>query len=168
MIIKTKDFILRPSRKTDLIEYHNSRNDPIIARNMYHGIYPLSLEQAKIELNNFINDKKDCEKFIIEINKKLAGAIYFHEISKNHKARVGYWLRKEYRNKGIGTKALITITNYGFKKYKLKRITANVVTFNKPSARALEKAGFKLEGILKKNRYKNKKYYDDFLYAKIK
>jgi len=168
MIIKTEDFILRPPKKSDLLDYYNSRNDPLIAKNTYRGIYPLSLEQAKIELNNFIKDKKNCEKFAIEINKKLAGAIYFYEISKNHKARIGYWLGKEYRNKGIGTKAIKTITNYGFKKYNLKRITANVVTFNKPSLKALKKAGFKLEGILKKNRYKNKKYYNDFLYAKIK
>jgi len=41
------------------------------------------------------------------------------------------------------------------KKYKLKRLEGWCRTFNKPSARVLEKSGFKLEGILRKNKCKN-------------
>jgi RimJ/RimL family protein N-acetyltransferase len=111
-MIIAKDFILRPPRKTDLLDYYNCRNDPIIAKNMYRGIYPLSLKQAKGELDYIIRENnKDSESFIIEIKGKLAGSIYLWDIQKNHKARVGYWLGKEYRNKGIITKALKIITN---------------------------------------------------------
>lgn len=168
MLIKTKDFILRSPKKSDLLEFHKNRNDPVIAKNMYHGKYPLSLKEAKKEFNYLFNKDKKSEYFIIDLNGKLIGSIYLMDINKNHKARIGYWIGREFRGKGIGTKSLKIVSKYGFKTYNLKRITANVVTFNKASARALEKAGFKLEGILRKNRYKNKKYYDDFLYAKLR
>lgn len=41
-------------------------------------------------------------------------------------------------------------------------------TFNKASARVLEKSGYKLEGILRKNKFKDGKYLDDMLWAKTK
>jgi RimJ/RimL family protein N-acetyltransferase len=39
---------------------------------------------------------------------------------------------------------------------------------NKASARVLEKAGYKLEGILRKNKCVDEVYLDDFVYSKIK
>jgi RimJ/RimL family protein N-acetyltransferase len=39
---------------------------------------------------------------------------------------------------------------------------------NKASARVLEKAGYKLEGILKKNKCVDGEFLDDFLYAKVR
>jgi len=54
------------------------------------------------------------------------------------------------------------------KKYKLRRIEARARTYNKSSARVLEKAGFKLESILRKNVLKDGKLYDDFLYARLR
>ena len=87
------------------------------------------------------------------------------EIIRDHKAWIGYWLGSDYRGKGIMTLAIKKITDYGFKRYKLRRIEASVATFNKASTIILEKCGYKLEGTMKKNRLKNGKYYDEYLYA---
>jgi RimJ/RimL family protein N-acetyltransferase len=168
MIINSKRFILRPPKKSDLKSFQKNKNNPLIAKNMNTPIYPLSLKQAKKELNEIIKlNKKNNLILAIEINKELVGVISLMNIIPKFKAKIGYWIGKEHRKKGITTEAVKLITNYGFKKYKLKRIYGNVATFNKPSARILKKAGFKLEGILKKNRFKYNKYYDDFRYAKV-
>jgi len=45
---------------------------------------------------------------------------------------------------------------------------ATCVVSNKASARVLEKAGFKLEGILKKDRLINGKYHDGMIWAIIR
>jgi RimJ/RimL family protein N-acetyltransferase len=66
------------------------------------------------------------------------------------------------------TEAVKLITKFGFEKLKLKRIEAFVFTFNKASKRVLEKAGYKLEGILRKNSKKGNKFFDDYLFAKIR
>jgi RimJ/RimL family protein N-acetyltransferase len=41
-------------------------------------------------------------------------------------------------------------------------------TFNKASARVLEKAGYKYEGTIHKNKFLNGKYVDDMIWAKWK
>ena len=66
------------------------------------------------------------------------------------------------------TKAVKLITDYSFKKYKIKRISGRCRSFNKVSAKILEKAGYSFEGKHRKEIYKNKKYYDNLYYAKIK
>jgi len=68
----------------------------------------------------------------------------------------------------LATEAVKKVTSYGFKKLKLKRIYGYCRTFNKSSARVLEKAGYKLEGILRKNKYLRGKYVDDMVWGKVR
>jgi RimJ/RimL family protein N-acetyltransferase len=168
MKIVCKGFIIRPPRKTDLESYHKYINDPLIGRNMSAINYPVSKSESKRFLNSYIKkskSEKDTAGFIIDIDGECVGAISLGKIVKNHKAKIGYWLASKYRGRGIMTAATKKITEYGFKKYHLKRIYGNVATFNKTSAHVLEKCGFKLEGILKKDRLKNGKYYDNYIYS---
>jgi [ribosomal protein S5]-alanine N-acetyltransferase len=111
------------------------------------------------------------EKFAIIVDNQFAGWLDIHNISKGfdkHKAKVGYCISPEFRGKGLATEALKILTNYAFKKYNLTRIEAFCRTYNKSSAKVLEKAGYKLEGILRKNKLKNGKYLDDMVWAKIR
>ena len=48
------------------------------------------------------------------------------------------------------------------------RIYAYVFSWNKASMKVLEKAGYKLEGILRKDVKKNNKFIDTFLFAKVR
>jgi len=66
------------------------------------------------------------------------------------------------------TKAVKEITKFGFEKLKLRRIYAYVFTYNIASKRVLEKAGYKCEGILKKDFKKDNKCIDAYLLAKVK
>ena len=66
------------------------------------------------------------------------------------------------------TEALKEMTELGFEKLRLKRIYAYVFASNRASQKVLERAGFVLEGKLKRHKLKKGKYYDSFLYAKVK
>ena len=66
------------------------------------------------------------------------------------------------------TESVEKITSYGFDKLKLKRISGYCRTFNKASAKVLERAGYKLEGILRKNKFVKGKYLDDMVWGKVK
>jgi len=170
MKIKSKDMILRYFQKKDFNDFHKCRNDKEIGRNMFRGTYPLTKKQAKKDFDHHLksNKQKNIDAFAITVNNEIVGAISLSEILPKLKAKIGYWIAKDYRNKGYATKSVKLICNYGFKKYKLKRIYGNIRTFNKSSVKVLEKAGFKKEGIMKKNFTKKGKYYDDYLYAKTK
>src|SRR3989338_2682134 len=82
----------------------------------------------------------------------LIGGIGFShfELGKSHMAELGYWLAKPYWNQGIMTEAVRKVCDLGFSQFNLVRITAHVFTFNTGSSRVLEKAGFQLEGVLRK------------------
>jgi [ribosomal protein S5]-alanine N-acetyltransferase len=105
-------------------------------------------------------------------NGELIGAIGFH--GKNmaavfrHKDEIGYWLAKEYRNKGIMTAALPVMIKYGEEVRGLKRFEAPVFSFNVESEKLLLKCGFKQEGIHEKAYLKNGEYIDAKLFALVK
>ena len=51
--------------------------------------------------------------------------------------------------KGYGYDAIILISNWSFKELKLEKINAGIYQSNVKSIKAFEKAGFKIEGILR-------------------
>lgn len=166
-IIKAKEFVLRPARLSDAKsiyelqqEYHAKRNFMTVPKNVKEV-------EKDIKESHF---KQNGESFVIDIDGEVVGEISFHMTDKYNKtkATVSYWVSKQCRGKGIATRALKLVTAYAFKKYKLVRIYGHCRTFNTGSARVLEKAGYKLEGILKKDAYKDGKHYDNMLWAKTK
>jgi RimJ/RimL family protein N-acetyltransferase len=66
------------------------------------------------------------------------------------------------------TEAVKVVTDFGWEKFGLERITAPVFDFNEASARVLEKVGYILEGLLRKHYQKDGKIFDSKLYAIIK
>ena len=136
---------------------------------------PKNIEEIKKSLRKQMREDKkkkpSSEKFTIEIHGEPAGWVEIHDLNKKyseHKGVISYCLHKKFRGKGVMSKAVKLITKYAFRRYKLKRLSGWCRTFNKPSARILEKAGYKLEGIMRKNKWKNGKYLDDMLWAKVK
>jgi len=171
MIIKSKNFILRKPRTSDLKSYYlNKMDDKAIDAGFIGYKLPYKLKNAKKHLEEAIlnNNKKSFVNFMIVVDNKVVGEVMFSEIIPKLSAKIGYWIGKDYRGKGITTKAVILACKFIEKEYEIKRIFGNVRTKNKSSVRVLEKAGFKLEGVQKKHSLKNGKYFNDFLYAKVK
>ena len=171
LIIKSKKFILRPYKKGDEKSLALNINNKKIYRNTLHIPYPYTVKDAKKWVSDNLKEAKNKKfksiNFVIDINGEVAGGIGFNSIQE-HKAEIGYWLGEKYHGQGIMTQAAKLVTKFGFEKLKLKRIYAFVFLWNKPSARVLEKNGFKLEGVLRKNVKKDGKLFDDCLFAKIK
>ena len=66
------------------------------------------------------------------------------------------------------TVAVTAVTNFCFERFPLRRISAEVFANNPASARVLEKAGFILEGRLRKHVLKDGELLDSLLYARTK
>ncbi len=170
MNVQGEKFILRRVRKNDFESWAANIIDKEIYKNFVTN--PRNLREARKEFREKIlagkKKGKDSDDFIIDMDGKAVGEIGLHLIISRLSAKVDYWIGKEHRGKGIITEALKILVYYGFKKYGLRRIYAQARTFNKSSARVLEKAGFQLEGIKRKDVLKDGKYYDSFLYARIR
>ena len=83
-------------------------------------------------------------------------------------AEVGYYLAREYWNRGIMTAALGLLCEYVFAHSDILRLFAEPFADNYGSCRALEKAGFSCEGVLPKNAVKNGKTRDRKMYSRLR
>lgn len=65
-------------------------------------------------------------------------------------AFIGYWIVREFANKGIVSKAVLLVKEHAFNDLHLHRIEINVRPENQPSIRVAMKSGFELEGTRSK------------------
>lgn len=170
MILKTKGFILRYPKISDVKRNFEVQQDTETAMNF--NSHPETLKQAREEISHAIKENKKknktSENFAIEIQGEFAGSISIHHIVPNHKCSITYNLDKKYRGQGIMSKVVKLITTRAFKTYKVIRVEAGLRAYNIGSKKVLERNGFELEGVRRKNTKKNGRYYDDLTYAKIK
>lgn len=102
------------------------------------------------ELENFKNKK--TADFGIFYQEKLVGSMGFNKIdSVNQKAEIGYWIDSDYEGKGIMTKCVTSIINYGFNELNLNRIEIRCSVLNKRSAAIPQRLGFTLEATLRED-----------------
>lgn len=135
------------------------------------------VKNTKTKIYNYIKEKaKSKNEFLYAINIKdkkkewvHVGNIKIGPIDFLHKtAEIGYFVGdKSLHKKGIATSSIREICKLAKKKFKLKKIIANVYADNLSSKKVLIKNSFKLEGILKKQFiYKNKRV-DNLIFGKV-
>lgn len=97
---------------------------------------------------------------------RLAGKISLNEIRKmNLEADVGYFLGKNFRGRGIMTRALRVLLDIAFDEYGLHRVYLECATDNLPSNAVAQRCGMRLEGNLRGRLILNDGYHDCNHYA---
>lgn len=169
----TKDITIRYIKLSDAQVFFDAEQDPIAKKNFMST--PSSVKDVKDDIKENMQEykkkKPSSEKFTILYKNEVAGWVAINQLNIphfEHKAKIDFLLHKNFKGNGIMSRVVKVVTKYAFEKYKLKRLEAWTRTFNKTAAKLVEKQGFKLEGILKKNKCKNGKYLDDIIFAKVK
>ena len=105
-----------------------------------------------------------CKFYILkkEEPQRVIGTVPLIEIVRGcfQSCFLGYRLDKDEINKGYMTEAIKAIVDFGFDNMKLHRIEANIMPWNKPSLKVVEKLGFRDEGIAQKYLKINGKWED--------
>jgi len=164
------EFQLREWRKSDMESLVKHANNYNIAKWLTNQFpYPYTTKDAQNYLD-IIKQDHPTKVFAIVVKEKAVGSIGIFPQSDIHEksAEIGYWLSEEYWGKGIMTRAIEQIVDYGFNTFDLIRIFARPFSTNAGSQSVLEKAGFELEARLKKALYKNGEFMDELIYAKFK
>jgi len=84
-----------------------------------------------------------------------------------HSSEIGYWLGEAYWNRGITTEAVRAVTDYAFRTLRMHRVYAEIFEWNRASMRVLEKAGYQMEGRLRRHAVKDGKLIDQIVYAAV-
>ena len=107
--------------------------------------------------------------FAIEVDGDAVGGVGFmpQQDIERVSAEIGYWLGESYWGRGICTDALRAVTQHAVAQHGLTRIFALPFAHNTASCRVLEKAGYVLEGYLRRSAIKDGRVTDQKLYAFI-
>ena len=60
---------------------------------------------------------------------------------------IGYWIDRQYANRGYMTMAVNMVTDFAFTELELHRIEINIRPENEPSIKVATKCGFRFEGL---------------------
>jgi ribosomal-protein-alanine N-acetyltransferase len=82
-------------------------------------------------------------------DQQLMGAITLDPIRRGpaQTATMGYWIGQQFAREGYMSEAILALVHYAFVKLDLSRIESACLPDNVPSRGALEKCGFKYEGV---------------------
>lgn len=163
---------LRPWELSDAADLAAALSNPKVQNNLRDGLpYPYTEQDGK----DFISamqqaDKNETFAFAITVDGKAVGSIGVFRQSNIHRqtAEMGYYVGEEYWGRGIATDAVRQVCDHVFENSDIIRIFAEPFAYNAASCRVLEKAGFELEGTLRRNAVKNGRVLDMRMYSRIK
>lgn len=99
----------------------------------------------------------------------LCGSIRLKDIDReDQKAKIGYFIDRQYAGRGIITSAVSTVLGFCFGPLNLNRIELRCAIGNAPSKRVAEKLGFMHEGTLRQEECLNGVFVDQHIYALLK
>lgn len=162
-----KNLYLRSIEQKDLEgKYFDWLNDYEVTKYLESSFFPNTIEKLQDYLNNVGKSSNDVLLGIIDLETDThIGNVRIGPINWVHRtAFLGIMIgEKDFWGKGYATDTLKLIVEYAFNRLNLHKISAGVNASNKPSLRAFEKAGLKIEGRRKEELYVDGKYHDGII-----
>ncbi len=153
--LRTQRLLLRQFRPEDLDDIWDYASDP---RTTVHTIWDThrSLDDTRAFLASALARQSaggPPHWAIQELEGTgLIGTCGFVNLAPEHlRGEIGYVLSPKFWGRGYGTEAARAIIAYGFTELGLNRIEARCAAENAASARVLEKAGMRFEGLLRRD-----------------
>jgi len=167
--VKTK---LRKWKMADAQQLSEMLNNQKILANLRDGLpFPYTIDDAKEYIQAMLDaDQDQTFAYAITDEERVIGSISVFRKDNIHfqTAELGYYIAEPDWGQGHGTRAVKQIGELIFETTDIIRIFAEPFARNLGSCRILEKAGFQLEGILRKNALKNGRTEDMKLYALVR
>lgn len=165
------DFKLREWRPEDAESAARYANNPRIAEKLRDVFpYPYTEKDARAYIESCREAEKRQLCRAIEIEGEAVGSIgvFPKDDVYRKSAELGYWLGEPFWGCGVMTQAVTRICASAFDRFDLVRIFAEPYAYNAGSRRVLEKAGFQLEGVLRRSIMKNGSIGDSCIYALLR
>ncbi|NIM47850.1 MAG: GNAT family N-acetyltransferase [Gemmatimonadales bacterium] len=154
------------SDAASIAKYANNRKIWLHLRDAFP--HPYTLDDAQRFLARVTTMEPETY-FAIAVGQEAVGSIGYglRDDVERCSAEIGYWVAEPFWGRGIATAALRAVTQYAMQTHDLTRVYALPFDGNPASCRALEKAGFVLEGRMRKSAIKDGKILDQLLYARV-
>ena len=168
--LETPRLILRPFEERDILPFSAYRSDPEVARYQGWSTPFLPAEAARF-VAGMIQTRPGTpgEWYQVAIELKadgdMIGDCAFCVSADGRQAEIGYTLARRYQGQGYASEALARLLETLFFDLNLHRVHANLDPQNIPSARLLERLGFRVEGHFVESLWFKGRWADEAWYA---
>ncbi|MBM7494874.1 RimJ/RimL family protein N-acetyltransferase [Micromonospora luteifusca] len=171
----TADLIvrLRPVAEPDLAMFRRLCVEPELIGLDWAGFRDAEAPARRFAVDGYLGE--DDGRLIVEVEQEGAAAAagLVSYTSGRYAGRASYWevgivLLPPWRGRGIGWRAQALLCDYLFHHTPAQRIQAGTHPENVAEQRALEKAGFQLEGIVRASEFRAGQWRDGYLYSRLR
>jgi RimJ/RimL family protein N-acetyltransferase len=164
---------LRPLVAADVERYERLANDPDYQGP--YGTFALGAAgdvQRRFEQDGYLSHQHGRLVVVDKEGIAVGGASYiavFHgPPPSNVVYNIGIDIDPAARRRGYGAEAQSLLSRYLFDIYLVERVEASVDVENVPEQRALERAGFTREGVLRHAQWRAGAWHDLVLYSRLR
>ena len=162
-MLRSKKVILRPvDVEQDLERCLGWINDHNVVQFLGKPLKPITREKELELLQKIASDESSVVFVIDTLEGTHIGITGLHRISHfDGTAVTGTMIGdKRFWGRGYGTDAKMLLIWYAFRVLNLRRINSHVMAFNKRSIKCQLRCGYRIEGVKRKEVYKNGRYHD--------
>lgn len=128
----------------------------------------IAVEQSSKNIQDRIDGyaNGDTASFVIKYDKRIIGSAGYVKLNTIYKnGEIGYWISREFEGKGIMSKCVKSLIEYGFGELKLHRITIRCNSNNSKSVAIPKRFGFTHEGTIREDHFDGEVYSNTELFG---
>jgi ribosomal-protein-alanine N-acetyltransferase len=170
--LESERLIYREVNSEDVEDIFKIYSDPEVAK--YDWYKPIDTkEDALFIINRYKREFQNKEEITWGVarksDNKIIGYCCFGTFDDDSiRSEIGYGFNRDEWNNGYATEAIKVLVKFGFESMNFNRIEATVTLGNDASVKALKKANFLQEGIVRERTIMKGKFEDDVILAIIK
>lgn len=167
---ETSRLVIRRFQASDAAAFARYRSDPQVAR-YQSWTPPVMAKDATAQVGAFAaGDPSAPGWFQYAVALRCAQDVLIGDVGVRlhenlRQAEIGFTLDRKHQGHGYATEAVRALVRYLFAERHLLRVSAECDARNAPSARLLERVGFRREGLRRQHTWIKGEWTDDLLFG---
>jgi ribosomal-protein-alanine N-acetyltransferase len=161
---------LRPVVEADLAMFRRFATEPGLIGPDWTGYRDPGAHARRFATDSYLGEQDGRLMVEVAPDAVAAGLVSWHAVGYGPAKgwEIGIALLPEWRGRGIGWRAQAMLCDYLFTHTPAQRIQAGTHPENAAEQRSLEKAGFRLEGVIRAAEFRAGQWRDGYLYSRLR
>jgi RimJ/RimL family protein N-acetyltransferase len=168
----TEPFVrLRPVVEDDLVMFRRFVTEPSLVGLDWAGFKDAQAPARRFATDGYLGAEDGRLIVAVDPNDIAAGFVSFRSGQYGSSGKhwtIGIALLPEWRGRGVGWRAQALLCDYLFQHSPVQRIEAGTQPENAAEQKALERAGFQLEGVVRSCEFRAGQWRDGYLYSRLR
>lgn len=163
------EVLLRPATEDDLGWLHDMINDPAALGVDWSGFQPASNLRRRFHDCGLLDDEGGL--LVVQEGSAPVGEVSWRAVrygGRPHAWNIGVAILPAARGRGIGSRAQQLLTDYLFAHTTAERIEAHVRSDNPAELRSMARAGFTVEGVMRRAQFKDGGWRDLVVHSRLR